>query len=361
MNSQLLQSHCYARTPVPVEASAALNALRQLLAGAYAGHTAAWAPLTDALRGEGLLPYFAYRLLQSAVTLDDSFRQALKKELLQREAEKLSDDSELARIFAAVAQRGIPMLVLKGEALARSLYPSAACRPTGDYDLLVQPQHLPAAQVMFQGLGYQPGAFHGQHILAQQSWICPAQVRGRTFQVDLHWDITNQRFFRRRLPLSALWNDAQAIAVAGGEVIAPSHPHALLIACTHLAADLPGTAIQLKWLLDIHLLLEALNARQVEALIAQARTWGLLDVLVFYCRLAESALITSAHTRQFELASVKQSNFKGRCYRWAIDHRWFDLLEYGLRLPGFAARRAYFKEIMDYRKIRSARVQQHSG
>ncbi len=137
-----------------------------------------------------------------------------------------------------------------------------------------------------------------------------------------------------------------------GEITTPSHPHALLIACVHLAAASPGSPLQLKWLLDIRLLLDELSSSQWNHLVEQAREWKLLDVLAFYCSMARKALGGSRHAEHIEMIAAQRSPMKGRIYRWTLDHRWFDLLEYAIRLPGFSERRKFFTQIVSYQKHR---------
>ena len=330
----------------------ALRVLRQILTKADRIQAGDWDELIQDIAQEGVLPYIAFQLIQRDEAMPSRVYQALKKELLLGEAEKLSDDLELELIFASAQEKNLSGLVIKGEALARSLYPTAACRPTGDYDLLIRPRDLAAFQLLLSDLGYQGGKYAGKHILAEQTWICQAEVRGRTYQVDLHWDIANQRFFRRRLPLPALWADAQSISLASGQIATPSHPHALLIACVHLAAATPGHRLQLKWLLDIHLLLDGLISPHWDRLVGQARTWKLLDVLVFFCLLARKTLGGSRHAEHIAALAAKRKRLRGGLYRWTLDHRWFDLLEYAIRLPGFTERQAFISQIFAYRKSR---------
>lgn len=354
MSSRLLANHCYATTPVSAEAGRgpALAVARHLLDGGALQQVDEWDKLIPDLREEGLLPWFAFELLQGDEPLPGEVREVLKREFLLREAEKLSDDSELELIFNFASANDLPLLVFKGEALARSLYPQAACRPTGDFDLLIQTQHIEAYQELFTGLGYQGDRYTGRHMRGEQVWTCTADVRGRTYLVDLHWDISNRRFFRGRLPLEALWNDAQSIALPGGIITAPSHPHALLIACLHLAADLPGYPLDLKWLLDIRLLLDELTSAQWDQLVLQARDWKLLDVLAFYGLLARKMLGGSRHNEELIAISAKSPSWKSRLYRWTLDYRWFDLSEYALRLRGNSERKAFVSEIFEMRKSR---------
>ena len=60
----------------------------------------------------------------------------------------------LDQALRALAARGIEVIVLKGAALAQTVYPSVALRPMGDLDVLVRPASVPAARtVTFSSCG----------------------------------------------------------------------------------------------------------------------------------------------------------------------------------------------------------------
>ncbi len=188
MKSRAIHEHCYSKAPVSTlpGRGPTLGVVRQLLSGNAPIPIDDWDELTSDLQREGVLPYLAFEWMRRAGEIPAPVHKELKHALLMGEAEKLSDDSELELIFTAAKKAKLPVLVIKGEALARSLYPAASCRPTGDYDLLIQPHDLAGFQTLLGKLGYQGGNFAGQHIFAQQNWVCQADVRGRSFQVDLH-------------------------------------------------------------------------------------------------------------------------------------------------------------------------------
>lgn len=56
----------------------------------------------------------------------------------------------------ALAQARIPLLVLKGAALAHLVYADSACRPMRDVDLLMRPQDARQAHDILRGMGFAP-------------------------------------------------------------------------------------------------------------------------------------------------------------------------------------------------------------
>ena len=287
---------------------------------------------------QGLDAWVAYRLLDpaQAAAPPAALVPELKQRLHRASGEKLASDLEWAGICGGAEQRGIRLLAIKGEGLARSLYPNPACRLTADFDLLVHPGDVQGMRELLAALGYlEARAPYGEHIFGEKGWYRPQQ-RGRQWGVvvDLHWDLTNRRFLRRRVPLAVLFERATPVDLDGATLWTLCHPHALLMACLHLAAAPRTEPLPLRWLLDIHLLLEALDDAQMRALADEARAWRLADVLGIYCALTLRVLGTRRHRALIESLGADISEARRRTYRWACDHRWFDFLEYALRLDG---------------------------
>lgn len=66
----------------------------------------------------------------------------------------LQMERQLGEILETFRGHGLPMMVLKGPALARTVYPHPATRPSSDLDLLVRPDHVRTARKLLVGLGY---------------------------------------------------------------------------------------------------------------------------------------------------------------------------------------------------------------
>ena len=61
---------------------------------------------------------------------------------------------ELERILRILAEANIPVIVLKGAALAQTIYPDIALRPMTDLDILVKSEHLDRAVELLRTTGY---------------------------------------------------------------------------------------------------------------------------------------------------------------------------------------------------------------
>jgi hypothetical protein len=69
----------------------------------------------------------------------------LRRAFLSQVLQSALREHELSQLFKSMQQAGVEPIVVKGWAIARQ-YPEKGLRPQGDIDLIVRPEHLPAAQ-----------------------------------------------------------------------------------------------------------------------------------------------------------------------------------------------------------------------
>jgi hypothetical protein len=112
----------------------------------------------------------------------------------------------LAQALAALSERAIPVILLKGISYAGSLYADPAERPMSDIDLLVPPAaHERAAQVL-RRLGYWSAGSHRQASRMHHA-VC---FKRPGAAVDLHRSIMQP--LRSRIDVQALWRRARPAA-----------------------------------------------------------------------------------------------------------------------------------------------------
>ena len=113
--------------------------------------TAAWLAWLDAHR---LAPAAARVLADSP--LPDHARAHLDAAYAQARAQWLLRKTALRRFLALMAREpALPVILLKGAALALTLYDDPATRPMNDIDLLVGPEHLAQVIARMRGAGYE--------------------------------------------------------------------------------------------------------------------------------------------------------------------------------------------------------------
>jgi hypothetical protein len=98
-------------------------------------------------------------------------------------------ERQLQEIIEAFQEEGVRVLVLRGPALAFSLYEDPAMRPSCDLDLLVLPEQVVQARDILESLGYRCLArrFETARDFFREECFIHQHNPGNTFPVDLHW------------------------------------------------------------------------------------------------------------------------------------------------------------------------------
>lgn len=219
-------------------------------------------------------------------------RAAIAVELLER--------VELVRVLRALAAAQVPNLLLKGAALAYSVYPAPHLRPRTDVDLLFPDQNaVMAARLALAPLGYVASDVPTTTTIGYETAMHRTTAGGYSHHLDMHWRLANQALYADALEWSEL--DAAAIELPALDPTARalSPMHALLHACMHRISHLPwehdtgGHGDRLIWLYDFHLLSQRLDARQFDAFRETAAARGLAGACHEGLREAQRLLGTS--------------------------------------------------------------------
>lgn len=200
----------------------------------------------------------------------DYFPEAINKGLRQCELESVAFEMrrryEVEEVFSGLQRHNLEFIVLKGEALANSIYPAAYTRSRGDIDLLFRDK--PAAEAAWEvlsGQGFRrANTLEGKFVGYQ--YACGKKVSASlTLVLDVHNQISDYVWFARQLPYSELLSSSQQIPWSSLKVRIPCRPHALIHACFHRVCNKPlGIQDRLIWLYDIHLLCESFGQQDWE-------------------------------------------------------------------------------------------------
>ena len=120
-------------------------------------------------------------------------------------------------VLAALLDRGIEPMLLKGAALVVGYYGDAGLRPMEDVDILVRSEHAAAAAATLGELGWSsPQAVTPRHVRASHAM---AFTGARGGQLDLHWHLLPESCWAGAD--APLWERAAMLRVAGAD--APCH------------------------------------------------------------------------------------------------------------------------------------------
>lgn len=157
-----------------------------------------WERWSASLIRDGLAPLFGHYFMTDGTS--EQFIQAETRKLcMDRFLASAAQNTRLLHtasgIVQSLADAGVAAVVLKGAHLAEAVYPHCGCRPMGDIDLLVRPQHYRDAARVLSGLGYSspepferlPNPVSGPSLNASM-WRPP---RAGCPPVHLHWHLFN--------------------------------------------------------------------------------------------------------------------------------------------------------------------------
>lgn len=157
--------------------------------------------------------------------------------------------SQLLGLLDAFAVGGVPVVPLKGPALAESLYPDPAQRISSDLDFLIRKKDFPLAVRVLSEDGYTLAPHLARLRLSTLLDVQYELVfrHDRLGHVDLQWD-TGLRNHPFRFDPDILWRSLGRTHVAGREVSTLSPESLLLFLCVHGTKHMWS---RLQWLGDV--------------------------------------------------------------------------------------------------------------
>jgi hypothetical protein len=132
-------------------------------------------------------------------------------------------------VVRALAAAGLPTMVLKGAALAPTVYGDIAQRPMNDVDILVRTTDLDDAMTVFSDLGLRPIHSLARGRLELTHAVGFVDQTGR--QIDLHWHVLEDDC--RRDADAAFWANAVPAEIDGAETSTLDLTDQLFHTCAH--------------------------------------------------------------------------------------------------------------------------------
>lgn len=196
----------------------------------------------------------------------------LKGAALHQAAAELRVEADLRALLHAFAEAGIQPLLLKGTALAYSLYPEPWLRPRCDTDLLVTKLNREETAGLLRQLGCTPlfEANDMEHLGFGSEMHYVKTTQSIHINYDIHWKFShiNRKFSTefskgefQTTPLPALGNHARTL----------NKIDSLLHTCFHRAGHFSHSGDRLIWLHDIHLLGQSLTDEEAETFCVKSR------------------------------------------------------------------------------------------
>ncbi|MEJ5207478.1 nucleotidyltransferase family protein [Denitratimonas sp. CY0512] len=209
-------------------------------------------------RREGVAGLLHARLSESAeqMRIPASLQQASAHAAQLEAVRSLRLESYCRRILAHLDEENIPVLLLKGSALAYWAYSAPYLRPCSDIDLLVRSRaDAKRVQQILSRLGYHAPSLGLPGDLVCFELTLTTEDPSLAPAVDLHWRLSSAPMFACRLGWEELTAEAIELPTLAPNARGLGLIHAYLHACMHRVQNIAiGQANRLKWLFDLKLL-----------------------------------------------------------------------------------------------------------
>ena len=164
------------------------DSLRTLL-----GPTLNWEQIANGSAQLGIAP-FVYSQLQHRQLQDSippSSWKFLEETFVKSHAQNVWKFVRVREVLQKCHERDIPVIVLKGAALAQLVYPRVGCRPMGDIDILLKRSDLTKVETLLNQMHFEP--FSYQHT---RKWyedhhhhLIPYRSPDKSLVIELHHHI----------------------------------------------------------------------------------------------------------------------------------------------------------------------------
>jgi hypothetical protein len=226
--------------------------------------------------------------------------EPLRDEARARAMWELRHRTLLVPLLDAFGSAGISALLLKGTALAYTLYAEPAARSRGDTDLWIREEDLGPARAILQDQGFtRDSGGQADAMQFEEGWSLHA-ADGSSHSIDLHWSAINSAALRglfdfqdcweRRLPITALGRHGWGLSPADALIHSAVH-RALHMVSPYLVDDIAyHGGDRLIWAMDLSLLADALGPDGLDEAMARARAMGVEEALGDGLRFARDRL-----------------------------------------------------------------------
>jgi len=221
-------------------------------------NTAKFESLIERAAHHGVLSILHYLLSNESTWTDHTeyLQESLSDARKNAVAISLARERAVASLLAVLANAEVTPLLIKGEALAHTHYPSPELRVRSDTDIFIA---IPAISRTIQALESDGFSVTHPRYKSHQFTAIKTLPGGVLFRVDVHWRISNEPAFARLFSYEASFDRAVTANVAGRLCLVLHPVHALILACMHLSVQPEERSDRLIWIYDIHLLVSRMS------------------------------------------------------------------------------------------------------
>lgn len=206
-----------------------------------------WDAIIQLANRHGVSPLIYYHLKETGILkqIQDEVMRRLRNIYLFSAETNIRRCHEFSKMLRMSNKDGIPIIVLKGAALAEMIYQNIALRPMADVDLLIKGKDAQRIDRILSQLGYRSNRLSDHHMQWDQ-----VNYTSKSLQIELHPTLPE-------LPDLDPWINAFAIKISATDTLVLGYEDLLLHLCLHINAHLRvDKSSRLIWWYDIAKLLD---------------------------------------------------------------------------------------------------------
>ncbi|MFB0535256.1 MAG: nucleotidyltransferase family protein [Anaerolineae bacterium] len=237
----------------------------------------------DALRWvayiEGVAPLL-YDIARGQDLLPPSVKQDLRLVCYYHAGRNLLLLHKLEDVVGHLAAESVPVILLKGAALAKTVYGNDAVRPMADLDLLVQREHVSTALRVLSALGYEPAhaEFRAGYVVTYRNEVMLVKPGEVNVPIEIHWSLFSPLYYQHAVPMDWFWQTALPASVGDVPTWILGPEAQVLHLCSHMLLHHGHEGEpRLLWLHDVAEVI-AFYQEQIDwdQLLAQAQAYDLV-------------------------------------------------------------------------------------
>lgn len=194
-----------------------------------------WDEFTNTAISQGIAPLVYKRLkdIPEKSRVPEAVMDKLKMAYLGNVARNMYFYSELERILRVFNENGIEVMMLKGAALAGTVYGDIGLRAMGDIDLLVKKECLSRVKEMMPELNYEiPDHSNPEEWYSANHFHLPPYIhKEKRIVVEIHWNVAGDSL---GIDVDRWWGRARKIRQGDAWVLIPSPEDMILHLCVSL-------------------------------------------------------------------------------------------------------------------------------
>jgi hypothetical protein len=194
-----------------------------------------WDALPQVAYAEGVAPLLYY-IARGQDLLPPLVEENLRLIYYDHAGSSLRLLHKLGDVVGHLAAEGVPIILLKGVALAQTVYRNASVRPMVDLDLLVRREHVPTALRVLSALGYEPAdAEHrAGYVVTYRNEVMLVKPGEVNVPIEIHWSLFGPLYYQQAVPMDWFWQTALPVRSGDASAWMLSPEAQLLHLCAHM-------------------------------------------------------------------------------------------------------------------------------